>query len=312
LGGNITQHDTVKMNVTTTDTPQTYNVTATIPRDRLVSPATQYWLLIGNQDQLTRSSDNYTIGVAPPYEMNATIGLEMPQVITEGTIFSPTIYLQNNANGPAYGTISFMLYNETVAIFAGNLYGTGSHVITLGWDSAIHGHLMSYPVKIKADFYGKSFVTDDTVLYTVPSSLSVPLSNISEIKSFVDENGNTLAGAHTLYSSFRSTDGTIYSVTSPDGTCVIGDSSDCLVQSSTLHQANHSKTITLNGQEFKVQYTGKDSPLQRFTITSSDPIVGQWKVSLVRDGQEQIQSEDQTMLKIKYVPQGSLFVSTLK
>jgi len=312
MGGNVTQYTAVKMNVTATNETQTYNVTATIPWDRLISPAIQYWLWIENQDQLTRHSENYTIGVTPSYAMNTTMGLEMPKVIVEGTSFSPTIYLQNNANGTAYGTISLMLYNVTTATFAGNVYGPGMHVATLEWDSGVHGHLMSYPVQVKSDFYGKSFVTNETMLYTVPSTLSLPLSNMSEIKSFVDENGTTLASAHTLYSSFRSVDDTIYSVIFPDGTCMIGDSNNCLIQNSTLDQTNHTKTITLNGQEFTVQYSGSDNPLQRFTITSSEPIVGHWKILLEKNGQEQIQSENRTLLKIKYVPDDSLLVSTLK
>jgi hypothetical protein len=161
---------------------------------------------------------------------------------------------------------------------------------------------MSYPVKVKADFYGKSFVTNETMLYTVPYALSMPLSNMTEIKSFVDENGSTIASVHTMYSSARTTNDTWYKVTAPDGTCVIGYNSNCLVQDSTMHESNHTHKVMLGGQEFDIQYSGKNSVLQRFVIASPYAITGQWNVLLEKEGQEQVQLENDTLIRIKYTP----------
>ena len=94
-----------------------------------------------------------------------------------------------------------------------------------------------------------------------------------------------------------------YNVIAPDGTCVIGMSDQCLITKSTLGLAGNFKTVTIGDQIFRVRYSGPDSPLERFSITSIDPIVGKWKVDI--DTQEkgfvpQAHALDNIMLKVKY------------
>ncbi|MFI5416382.1 MAG: hypothetical protein ACHQXJ_03430, partial [Nitrososphaerales archaeon] len=127
-------------------------------------------------------------------------------------------------------------------------------------------------------------------------------SNMTEIKSFVDENGSTIASVHTMYSSVRTTNDTGYNVIAPDGSCVIGDNLDCQVRDSTVHESNHTHKVMLGSQEFDIQYSGKNSALQRFVITSPYAITGLWNVLLEKDGQEQVQLENDTLIRIKYTP----------
>ena len=39
-------------------------------------------------------------------------------------------------------------------------------------------------------------------------------------------------------------------------------------------------SVTLGDQVYRVKYSGHDGPLERFSITSVDPIVGKWGVML--------------------------------
>lgn len=108
---------------------------------------------------------------------------------------------------------------------------------------------------------------------------------------------------HKLYSSVKNKNDTGYKVIAPDSTCVIGDNFDCQVQHSTVHESNHTHRVMIKDQEFDIAYSGKNSPLERFVITSQYPITGQWKVLLEKGGQEQVQLEHDTLIKIKYTPE---------
>ena len=94
----------------------------------------------------------------------------------------------------------------------------------------------------------------------------------------------------------------MYKVIAPDGTCVIGGSQNCLVTGTTLGLPGQIKSITIDDQVFRVRYSGSSSPLERFSITSIDPIVGQWKVEI--DSQinllPQAHAMEDIFLKIKY------------
>ncbi|NHI04052.1 hypothetical protein DYY67_1427 [Candidatus Nitrosotalea sp. TS] len=52
-----------------------------------------------------------------------------------------------------------------------------------------------------------------------------------------------------------------YKVVSPDGTCVIGADSGCLVTNSTTTLPMGSQTVTVNEQLYQVRYSGANSHL---------------------------------------------------
>ena len=86
---------------------------------------------------------------------------------------------------------------------------------------------------------------------------------------------------------------------------------NCLVRESTFGQKGNFKSITIGDQVFRVRYSGPDNPVERFLITSVDPVVGQWSVEL--DSKDtlipQAQAMKNTFLKIKYLPIETPFVS---
>jgi hypothetical protein len=65
---------------------------------------------------------------------------------------------------------------------------------------------------------------------------------------------------------------------------VIGRSDSCIVKDSTAGHRGNTVSVDLDGQIYRVRYSGQDSPLERFSITSIDPIVGNWSVTLESDG----------------------------
>jgi len=55
---------------------------------------------------------------------------------------------------------------------------------------------------------------------------------------------------------------------------------ECSVQDSTTSDRGGLASVQYEGQTLRIKYSGSDSTLERFSITSIDPIVGDWIVSL--------------------------------
>jgi hypothetical protein len=137
---------------------------------------------------------------------------------------------------------------------------------------------------------------------TFPSTIQVPISEPINI-SIIQQNNQTIANPVALHSSFKDNKGDLrYQVTAPDGTCVIGPSENCLVTHSTIGQGNF-KSVTIGDQIYRVRYSGSESMLERFTITSVDPIVGDWKVDIISSPNGFVPSAHATQdvfMQIKY------------
>jgi hypothetical protein len=69
--------------------------------------------------------------------------------------------------------------------------------------------------------------------------------------------------------------------------------------------------MNIDNKPYDIQYSGNGSILQRFTITSSEPIVGQWKITIVKDGIEQAGLENSVYLKIKYLKEATPTIISL-
>jgi hypothetical protein len=116
-----------------------------------------------------------------------------------------------------------------------------------------------------------------------------------------------------LYASFKDEENMRYRVIAPDGTCVIGGAKECLVAQSTTGLQGNLKSIMLGEQVYRIKYSGPDNPLERFSITSIDPIVGQWTVEIdSEDGLvPQAHAMKDAFFKVKYRAEATLFVSDL-
>jgi hypothetical protein len=126
------------------------------------------------------------------------------------------------------------------------------------------------------EVYDKSYITGVATLDTFVRTKIVPISEDISFVPATDKLGNTIARPAMMYSS---NDGTgEFRVTAPDGTCVIG--AGCLVEQSTLRHRGGIDSVIIDGHIYRVRYSGADSPLERFSITSLDSVLGNWNVSI--------------------------------
>ena len=190
------------------------------------------------------------------------------------------------------------------------LFNVGQTAVNLEWKTPGLGKLVSYPVHARAIFYGKSFETDIVELHTFPSSKTVSLAEPTTIQVITDKNGTVVAHPSILYAS-NNEENLRYRVISPDGMCVIGGSESCLVTESTVGLLGNIKSITIDNQVYRVRYSGQESALERFSITSLDPIVGQWTVELdSEDGLvPQAHAMKDAVFKVKYRAEETPFVT---
>jgi hypothetical protein len=116
----------------------------------------------------------------------------------------------------------------------------------------------------------------------------------------IDDKGNVIATPNILYSSHPHETGMSYRVTAPDGTCIIGN--NCLVNKSTYDLQDQVMKINMGNQLYNVRYSGSESLLERFTISSVDPILGHWSVDLESNENliPQAQAMEKIPLKIQY------------
>ena len=169
------------------------------------------------------------------------------------------------------------------------------------WELPKTGSVEYYDVQTIVNIYDSSFETQTSQMVVYPSTHSSIASEFDELEIIVDNNGNSIARPASIYSSLPENSESHFVVSSPDGTCVIGKDSQCLIQDSTFDQRGYLATINLDGIVYHVRYSGSDSPLERFTITSAQPILGKWQVEIMSDdniiNDELMQS---TKIKTKY------------
>ncbi|MDE1813071.1 MAG: hypothetical protein KGI05_00270 [Thaumarchaeota archaeon] len=303
IDGNTTiGYDKVSATVTPTTVSHTYLVNATLPQDYLVPPATTYWIYANNAGGFESESDQYSIGVSPAYAVNGTIGFVIPQNVPAGLTQSPQVYFTNNSTGTLYGTISLSVDGKQVSQFVDHVFDRGTSVMELDWNVARTNDTTTHSVQAIATFYGHTIVSDNATVNAYVTKKIMSLENMVPLESLVDTQGNVVATPGSLYSSFVSHDGVTFHVVSPDGTCVVGESTACLVSESTINTSGRYSSITLDGTNYVVYYSGGNSTLERFLITSLQPITGNWKVSLEKNGIEQKDLETAVHLNIKYVP----------
>ncbi|MGQ0605584.1 MAG: hypothetical protein ACT4OD_01325, partial [Candidatus Nitrosotenuis sp.] len=298
-GSNYTDYAAVKMSIhPLTGVKNTYFVSADLPTSFLHTPAIVYWLHIVNQEEMIQASEKYYLGVKPDYQLDARLELDTPIAKSQSSIFRPSAYVYNEGK-PLFGSVS-LLVNGKVEYTSDEYIFKDVTAIDLAWKTPETNEQTIYDIKARLNLYDKQIDTATTKLNTFKSTVSHPISDIINIQSITDDKQNIVARAGLLYSS-DITPNLHYRVVSPDGKCVIGDSS-CMINHSTLGQRGNAQSIQVGDQILRVRYSGQDSSLERFSITSVDPIVGNWNVSLESDSGliPDAQATEDTQVKIKY------------
>ncbi|VVC05706.1 Uncharacterised protein [uncultured archaeon] len=309
VGHNPINYGTVAMEVTPLPiTNSTYIITGTIPSEVMQSPAVQYWIHVENQAGKRSDSYQYSIGVKPSYPITGKLELDVSQNRAAGTTARPTAYF--TSDNSAFGTISLVVDGNTVYTSPPQLFGSGQTAVSLQWKTQPTDQLSNHQIQAIANLYNDKFTANASIT-TFSSVKTVSILQPIQIDVIADKNGHTIANPKVLYSSFKNDGSMIFQVTAPDGTCVIGGTKDCLVQSSTFGLPGQMKSITIGDHIYRVRYSGSDNPLERFSITSVDPIIGQWKVEIdsTTNLLQQAQAMGDVVLKIKYEAERTPFIS---
>jgi hypothetical protein len=117
----------------------------------------------------------------------------------------------------------------------------------------------------------------------------------------IERDGTILADPALVYAS-NADSAVRFTVTDPQGQCIIGGSDECIVNDSTAGNRGGLESIPYGDQILRVKYSGADNALERFSITSIDPIVGQWNVLLESEDEliQQADASEDPVVKIKY------------
>jgi hypothetical protein len=268
----------------------------------LQAPVISYWISVHNTAGKTTDSDHYSIGVKPSYSAKGKIEVDIRPTRIAGTMDGPAAYFTNNSTGPVYGSIDLLIDGKIVYTSPSQVFGTGQTQVNLEWKSPSVTKVTQYPVQVRAEFYDKSFETVSSTIVLFPGTLTLPLSSLNNIET-ISLNNHTIAQAAVVYSSFYNDGTKEYQVTAPDGTCVIGAADNCLVTNSTLGLPGNFKTGIIGDQVFRIRYVGMDEGMERFSITSVDPITGSWHVAIVNSKQGlayQAEAVSDVFVKIKY------------
>ncbi|HWP78571.1 MAG TPA: hypothetical protein VNL34_02840, partial [Candidatus Nitrosotenuis sp.] len=301
VGGNYSNYAAVKMDVMPLlNVTNAYIVSAALPSSFLQAPAIVYWVHVINNEEKIQSSERYALGVKPTYKLDARMELDSPPSKAEGTAYSPTAYVYNKAEKPFFGTVSLLVDGNVVYTSPEQLFNKGQSVVNLYWDIPEVGVESKYQITARLNMYDEQINTTSTSLRTFQDTKIYPIFEPVITDSIMDGE-EMVARVGLLYSS-DDNPAAHYLVIAPDGTCVIGKSDSCLVKDSTTGHRGNTVSVEINGQIFRVRYSGQDSPLERFSITSIDPIVGTWSVMLESDDGiiPEAQALEDVKLKAKY------------
>ncbi len=95
----------------------------------------------------------------------------------------------------------------------------------------------------------------------------------------IEKDGAILSEPVLLYTSNTQNEFK-FQVTAPNGQCIIGTGDECSVKDSTRSNRGRLSSVPYGEQTLRVKYSGPDSTLERFSITSIDPIIGDWTITL--------------------------------
>ncbi|KFM20800.1 hemagglutinin-hemolysin-like protein [Marine Group I thaumarchaeote SCGC RSA3] len=277
LGQSDDEYIAIKMNVEPLIyTESAYQVTASIPSYLMQDPAVGYWIHVIDEELSEVESKHYTMGVKPITEPYVSLELDVPSIQASNSIVRPSLYVENE-QAPAYGIVSLLVDGEVVSKQA-QFFDNGQTKVSFDWKTPFHDGLSSYDIQGKVDLYGTTKMTDSAVLYNYPKTVSMSAYDMKPLQP-IEIDGNVLSEPVLIYAS-DSQDEFKFNVIAPNGQCIIGSSDECSVQDNTRGNRGGLQSVEYDGQILRVKYSGHDSTLERFSITSIDPLVGDWIVTL--------------------------------
>jgi hypothetical protein len=302
------QQRVVSMDITPLTLPDLENVSiisAVIPADMLQGPAVEFWIRVVTEEGVIQESVHSIVGVQPlDYSEESSVEMDITRIKAQGTTLKPTAYITNEGDIPVYGAVSLVadgkkVYSKPV------LVTPGQNIINLEWKIPKTDAVTSYKMQTLLEVYDVSYITTEATLDTFARTKIVPVSDQHSIVPETNDLGNIIARPAMMYSSNEGSGA--FRVTAPDGTCVIG--AGCLVEQSTLKHRGGIDSVLVDGHIYRVRYSGDDSPLERFSITSLDSVLGEWRVDIVDTSQFVASAADDVPIKVQYRAEESSMVT---
>lgn len=298
-GQNLTEFSSINMDLQQFNgSKTTYLANATIPSENMTGAYTTYWIWARNSQGFVANSPQYLIGTTPTYPVNATISTDAKAALVQGNSLVPTIYLTNNSTGPIYGSLSLIVNGTVVSQTPGEVFNTGLSATDLGWTIPISYQNTNYTTSIIGEFYGTTVQSQNRTVVTIPPFRAMTLPQLGPLEPIRDGLGNILGEPVGISSTFESQAGYSYKVVAPDGACIIGMEGPCLVQS--VSSGNKTASVFHGNQSDTVEYASISGKMQRFSITSSEPLSGSWKVQIEKSGSVQEEIMSKVIAKIRY------------
>jgi len=300
MGQSQEEYIAIKMDVESLPiSNSTYVINATIPSYLMQEPAISYWIHIIDENQNEAESKQYNIGVKPISVGDISFEMDIASIKESGSLVRPQLFVDNK-DLPSYGIVSLIINGEVISKKS-QLFATGETIVNLEWKSSnVNKHII-YDVMASVDLYDKSISTQSAKLHIYPKTITMLASEIKSLEP-ITENDTVLADPALIYASNSIDQNLRFHVTAPNGQCVIGVSEECAIHDSTKNQRGGLTSIEYEDQIIRVRYSGPDSPLERFSITSIDPLVDNWIISLeTSDGIiPQAQAMKDLPIKVKY------------
>jgi len=276
-------------------------ISASIPPAFMVAPGIEYWIHVFDDNLDEATSQHYSIGVKPDYDIDASLELDIPTSKPEGSTIRPSAYVINHSEEPAFGIVSLLVDGKVVSS-ATEFFGAGETQVRLEWIIPRERQHIVYAVQAKLDLYDTSATTEKAYVNSFMKTQLISLSDMQTIQPIIDQAGNIVAEPGLLYASDSKHEDLRFRVIGNGGFCFIGATDECAVKESTLENRGGIQSIEHNGIIYRVKYSGADSALERFSITSADQIRIDWNVTLesMNEFIPQAFAMEDIHLKVKY------------
>jgi len=299
MGQSTEEYVAIKMDIESLAASETsYFVSEKIPAFYMAEPGIKYWIHILDENLNTVDFREYEVGVKPTKLSRVSVEMDVDTVKQTGASIRPEVYIFTD-DAPAYGTVSLIADGEVVLQKA-QLFEIGQTKVTFDWNIPKSDSYGNNELQGKVDLYDSSVVTESATIHSYPRTISLSASELTSLE-LIEIDGQVVVEPAFIYSS-NSDENLQFRVIDPQGQCVIGATDDCIINESTKDNRGGLTSIMYGDQVLRISYSGVDNALERFSITSIDPILDQWTISLETEDDvlQEAHATPEPIIKIKY------------
>jgi hypothetical protein len=274
-----------------------------------MEPGMKYWLHITDENDSKSESKHYNIGVKPTTVSDISVEMDVPTIKPSGSLIKPELYIFND-DTPSYGIVSLVVDGKVV-VKKSQLFEIGQTHVIFNWNLPDSGGYSSYDFQGRVDLYDHSVTTESALVHSYPRTVAISAYEMNSLE-VIEKDGQVLADPALIYASNSDSD-LRFRVIDPQGQCIIGGTEECLINENTKGKRGGLESISYGDQILRVRYSGADNALERFSITSIDPIIGKWDITLESSDGTMISKNisDNVQVKTKYKAHEDQIVTTI-